>query len=65
MLTFETLPQARVARAAGQPVKPPPVPRTPGRLHDVAAVVFGFWPLTAVMLMMLGMFCLASVAASP
>ena len=70
MLTFDSLPQARVVRAAGQRVAPPPPPRVPrppmsDRTREVLAVVYGLFPLIAVMLLMLGGLCLALVASAP
>jgi len=72
MLTFDSLPQARVVRKGGQHFAPPRAPRTfeePGpiarQLRDAAAVALGMWPLTAVALLALGLLVMAGNGASP
>jgi hypothetical protein len=70
MLTFESLPQARVVRTKGQLVAPPPAPREPRgklgeQLYSAAAVAIGLWPLTAVMVLGFAMLCLAGLYNSP
>lgn len=70
MLSFDPLPQARVVRAHGQTIAPPPVPRVPRepmseRTREVLAVIVGFFPLIAVMLFGLGLFYAATMAGSP
>lgn len=62
--SFE-LPQARVVRKGGQLVAPPPAPRRdPGWLADHLrtglAWAIGLWPLTAVLLLVLGFLLLAA-----
>jgi hypothetical protein len=64
------LPQARVVRKAGQLVAPPPEPpRPPGplveQLRTALAVAIGLWPLTGVLLLMVGLLVLAGNAGSP
>ena len=69
MLSFDSLPQARVVRAGGQLVTPPPrPPEPPGALQravrSVLEVVLGLWPLTAALLLGLGFMILAARNAS-
>lgn len=70
MLTFDTLPQARVVRTKGQLVSPPPAPPEPRTklaesLYNAAAVAIGLWPLTAVMVLGFAMLALAGLYSSP
>jgi hypothetical protein len=65
-----SLPQARVVRKAGQLVAPPPAPRRPpGPLREqartVLAVALGLWPLTGVVLLMLGLLIFAGNYGAP
>ncbi|MCX5746118.1 MAG: hypothetical protein NT062_26875 [Proteobacteria bacterium] len=58
------LPQARVVRAAGHVFVPPPPPRSPRgpivqQLHTLLGVAIGMWPLTAVVLALVGLLLLA------
>ena len=60
MLTFDSLPQARVVRKGGQLFAPPPAPRVeePNVLRDgiynAIGLLVGLWPLTAVVLLCTG-----------
>lgn len=71
MLTFDSLPQARVVRQGGQQFAPPPAPRVqePSALrdgiHQALAVLFGLWPLTAIVLLTTGMLILAGHSGAP
>ncbi len=70
MLTFDSLPQARVVRTKGQLVTPPPRPREPRAtlaegLYNAAVVAIGLWPLTAVMVLGFAMLALAGLYTSP
>ena len=70
MLTFDSLPQARVVRAGGHLVTPPPAPPAPRtatneKLREALAVVIGLWPLTGVMLLAFGLLALAGLYSSP
>lgn len=70
MLTFDPLPQARVVRAGGQRVTPPPAPRRrrepmSDKMREAVATVIGLWPITAVALLGLGFFYLAAIASAP
>ena len=70
MLTFDSLPQARVVRSKGQLVTPPPTPPEPRGpvkegLHSALAVALGLWPLTGVMLLGFSMLILAGLYSSP
>ena len=59
------LPQARIVKHGGQLFAPPPRPRAPARrrrpgqlkeqMRDALALAIGMWPLTAAMLLMLGL----------
>lgn len=70
MLTFDSLPQARVVRTKGQLVTPPPAPPEPRgplaeQLHEALAIAIGLWPLTATMLLGFGFLCLVGLYSSP
>ncbi len=71
MLTFDSIPQARVVRKGGHEFAPPPAPRTPEtpliREHARAmlAVLFGLWPLTCVVLLALGLLWMAGMSGAP
>ncbi len=75
MLSFDSLPQARIVRTAGQLVPAPPAPRVrrqrrprvPVReqLRTVAAYAVGLWPLTSVALLAIGLMWIAAVSGSP
>ncbi len=64
------LPQARVVRSHGLAFAPPPAPpREPGivmqQLRTAVGVALGLWPLTAAMLLMIGLFTLAGSYGNP
>lgn len=70
MLTFDSLPQARIVRAGGQLVTPPPAPPAPrgpigDKLREGLAIAIGMWPLTAVMLLSFGLLVLCARFSSP
>jgi hypothetical protein len=72
MLTFDSIPQARLVRKGGQMFAPPPPPRTrrePGpiaqQLRTVLSVALGLWPLTGVLLLALGLLYMAGMNGSP
>ena len=71
MLSFDSIPQARVVRKAGQLMAPPPVPRTRGaapisdHLRTALAYAIGLWPLTCVVLLMCGLLILAGNNGAP
>jgi nitrate reductase NapE component len=72
MVTFDSIPQARVVRKGGQEFAPPRAPRTrpqpsplKEQLRTVAAVAVGMWPLTAVMLLAMGFLIMAAHGGSP
>ena len=71
MLTFDSLPQARVVRKGGQLFAPPPAPKVnePSALSDglngALSVLIGLWPLTAIVLLCTGFMILGGVAWSP
>lgn len=68
MLSFDSLPQARIVRTKGQVVTPPPAPPAPRgplgeALYNGLSVAIGMWPLTAVMLLALGFLWLVGLNA--
>ena len=72
MLTFDSIPQARIVRKGGQLFTPPPVP--PGaqdrsalgeHLHNALAVAIGLWPLTGVVLLAIGLLWMAGMNSAP
>jgi hypothetical protein len=72
MLTFDSIPQARVVRKGGQQFAPPRAPRPrpePSKLREqlraAAAVVLGLWPLTTVLLIAFGLLYMAGMNGSP
>ena len=71
MLTFDSLPQARVVRKGGQLFAAPPAPRVhePSALregvHSVLAVLIGLWPLTAIVLLCTGLLIMAGNHGAP
>lgn len=72
MLTFDSLPQARVVRKGGQLFAPPPAPRVqepPSALrrgvHEVLAVLIGLWPLTAIVLLCTALVIMAGNHGAP
>ena len=58
------IPQARIVRTGGHLVTPPPPAPEPSKLAEHArnalAVAIGLWPLTATMLLMLGLVIMAA-----
>jgi hypothetical protein len=71
MASFDPIPQARVVRKAGQLMTPPRARRTRSggatvgeQLRNAFMIAMGMWPLTAVMLLMLGLLIIASNAGS-
>ena len=71
MLSFESIPQARVVGKGGRLIAPPPAPRSRDHasLADVArtALVYalGLWPLTAVVLLLCGLLIMAGNNGAP
>lgn len=70
MLTFVSLPQARIVRSAGQLVTPPPAPPAPPgqvrvQLREAFAIALGLWPLTSVLVLGFGLLALAGLYSSP
>jgi len=71
MLTFDSLPQARVVRKGGQQFTPPPVPRSqqPSALREqvnaALAIALGLWPLTAIVLLCMGLLIMAGNNGAP
>ena len=70
MAMLDPIPQARIVRNAGQLVAPPPAPRrAPGMLAEQArillGVAIGLWPLTCVLLLMVGLLVFAGNYGAP
>jgi hypothetical protein len=68
MLTFDSLPQARVVRSGGQLIAPPtaPVWSPTAREHARTALAYavGLWPLTVTMLVTLGLMWVAVLSSA-
>ena len=71
MLSFDSIPQARVVRKGAHVFAPPPAPRTsePSAIGEHArtalAVMLGMWPLTGVVLLMLGLLVMVGNSGAP
>ena len=71
MLSFDSIPQARVVRKGAHVFAPPPAPRSsePSMMrehaHSVLAVALGMWPLTCVVLLMLGLLVMVGNSGAP
>jgi hypothetical protein len=72
MLTFDSIPQARLVRHGSQQFAPPRAPRTrreptafERQLRDALAIAVGLWPLTGVMLLGLGLLYMVGMSGSP
>jgi hypothetical protein len=71
MLTFDSIPQARVVRKGGHEFAPPPAPRTSPspalreQARAMLAVAVGLWPLTGVVLLALGLLFMVGMSGAP
>jgi hypothetical protein len=71
MLTFDSIPQARVVRKGSQLFTPPPAPPSADRsalgehLHNALSVAIGLWPLTGVVLLAIGLLWMAGMNSAP
>jgi hypothetical protein len=69
MLTFDSLPQARVVRKGGQQFAPPRARPEPSpvveQLRSAIGVAIGLWPLTTVLLIAFGLLYMAGMNGSP
>jgi hypothetical protein len=71
MLTFDSIPQARVVRKGGHVFAPPPAPpnHEPNALREhartVLAVALGMWPLTGVVLLAVGLLIMVGNNGAP
>ena len=71
MLSFDSIPQARVVRKGAHVFAPPPAPRSsePSVVRDhmrgALAVALGMWPLTCVVLLMLGLLVMVGNSGAP
>jgi hypothetical protein len=68
MLTFQSIPQARVVRKGGQAFAPPPAPSESAlgeHLRNAFAIALGLWPLTAIVLLATGLLIMAGNNGAP
>jgi len=66
MLSFNSIPRARVVRKGGQQFAPPPEPGALRQhLHTVLGVALGMWPLTGVVLLLIGLLVMAGNSGAP
>ncbi len=71
MLTFDSLPQARVVRKGGQQFAPPPAPKTHEptamgeAIQNALGVIVGLWPITAIVLLCTGLLIMAGNNGAP
>jgi hypothetical protein len=70
MLTFDSIPQARVVRKGGQLYAPPPAPKTQeeglrDHLFSALNMMVGLWPLTAIVLLATGLLIMAGNNGAP
>ena len=71
MLSFDSIPQARVVRKGTHVFAPPPAPRTEEQsalrehLRSALAVALGLWPLTAVVLLAAGFLIMVGNNGAP
>jgi hypothetical protein len=71
MLTFDSLPQARVVRKGGQLFAPPPVPRSQEQterneaIQNALGMIVGLWPITAIVLLCTGLLIMAGNNGAP
>jgi hypothetical protein len=71
MLTFDSIPQARLVRKGAQQFAPPPVPpcHEPSVIKDNLMVALhllvGLWPLTAIVLLGTGLLIMAGNNGAP
>ena len=71
MLTFDSIPQARVVRKGGQQFAPPPTPPSQERsvlrehLYEGLQLAIGLWPLTAIVLLCTGLLIMAGNNGAP
>jgi hypothetical protein len=71
MLTFDSIPQARVVRKGGQQFAPPPAPKSREasilreHLHEAMYVMIGLWPLTVIVLLATGLLIMAGNNGAP
>ncbi len=69
MLT--SIPQARLVRKGGQQFAPPRAPRSEEasavreQLRSMVAVAVGLWPLTTVLLLLVGLLWMAGMNGAP
>jgi hypothetical protein len=71
MLSFDSLPQARLVRKGAQHFAPPPAPRIyepsalRDNLHNLLGLMIGLWPLTAIVLLATGLIIMAGNNGAP
>ena len=69
MLTFESIPQVRVVRQGGHQFTAPPRVEEPSQLGEqlrtFAAYAIGLWPLTVIVLLVIGLLWMAGMNGAP
>ncbi|HEY1556480.1 MAG TPA: hypothetical protein VGF94_16710 [Kofleriaceae bacterium] len=72
MLTFDSIPQARVVRKGSQQFAAPRAPRPRrapsqwrSQMRDAFGIAIGLWPLTGVLLLAVGLLYMAGMNGSP
>jgi hypothetical protein len=75
MLTFDSIPQARVVRKGSQQFAAPRAPRAPRprrepgyareQLRDALGIAIGMWPLTCVMALAFGLLYICGMNSAP
>ena len=71
MLSFDSIPQARVVRKGGQQFSPPAMPRShePNfvrqQVEALFGILIGLWPLTAIVLLCTGLLIMAANGGRP
>jgi hypothetical protein len=65
---MDPIPQARIVRKGGLLVTPPRAPKPDSRVRDALrdgfAIAMGLWPLTAVLLLAVGLIIMAGNAGA-
>lgn len=72
MLSFDSLPQARVVRTHGKLIAHPPAPKTRSTapsamgqfMRESAEIIVGMWPVTAIMLFAVALLVMVGRASS-
>ena len=70
MLSFDSIPQARLVRKGGRELPAPPMPRAPEsslthHVREAFVIALGLWPLTAIVLLGTGLLIMAGNYGAP